>query len=58
MKIDKERATNLWEGGLLDTEIAEIMNCTKAAVCIWRKKNDLPHNRWLVNGKSEGNKKC
>ena len=61
MKINKEEAVVLWNKGLLDTEIAKQMNCSKEAVCIWRKKNDLPHNRWITcMGKTitGGNKTC
>lgn len=49
MKIDKEEATRLWNNGLLDTEIAEQMNCSKGAVCNWRTRNDLPNNRGIFD---------
>lgn len=55
MKIDKAKALKLWENGLLDTEIAKIMNCTKVAVCLWRRKYELPHNRWLTSKKGRKN---
>ena len=49
MKIDKEEATALWNNGLVDPEIAEHFNCSKAAVSIWRKKNDLPSNKGIFD---------
>ena len=59
MKIIKEEATKLWNNGLLDTEIAEQMNCSKVAVCIWRRKNDLPSNRGIFDwGGGKVNKKA
>lgn len=57
MKINKKEAMDLWNNGLLDTEIAKHFNCSKVAVCVWRRKNDLPHNRWLVSGKTTGGKR-
>ena len=49
MKINKEEAVALWNDGLLDTEIAKRFNCSKEAVSIWRKKNELPSNKGIFD---------
>jgi len=49
VKIDKEEAIKLWQDGLLDTEIAKHFNCSKEAVGIWRRKNDLPSNKGIFD---------
>ena len=38
----------LWNNGLLDPQIAKHFNCSKVAVSIWRKQNDLPSNKAIV----------
>ena len=69
MKIIKDEAVKLWNNGLLDTEIAEQMNCSKEAVYYWRKRNDLTSNRGIFDwggrkqrrtykGPLGGNKTC
>ena len=49
MKINKDKAIKLWQDGLLDTEIAKHFSCSKSAVTIWRRKNDLPSNKGIFN---------
>jgi len=44
MKIDNEKAIQLWERGLLDKEIAQELGCIPNSVSYWRKRNDLPSN--------------
>ena len=51
MKIIKEEATKLWNNGLLDTEIAEQMNCSEVAIRQWRKRNYLESNLAIARGK-------
>ena len=51
MKITKEEATKLWNNGLLDTEIAEQMNCSEVAIRQWRKRNYLESNLAIAKGK-------
>ena len=51
MKITKEEATKLWNNGLLDTEIAEQMNCSEVAIRQWRKRNYLESNLAIARGK-------
>lgn len=44
LKINKEEATALWNNGLLDTEIAKRLNCSKATIQQWRQRNNLKNN--------------
>jgi uncharacterized protein YjcR len=44
MKINKEEATKLYMDGLLDTEIAKRLNCSKATIQKWRQRNNLKSN--------------
>ena len=53
MKIITEEAVKLWWDGKLDTEIAEHFNCSKGAVSIWRKRNDMPSNRGIFDWKTD-----
>ena len=57
MKINKAEALTLWSNGLVDPEIAKHFNCSKVAVSIWRKRNDLPSNKgifdWGVHKESQ-----
>ena len=43
--IDREQALKLYEMGLSDPEIADILLVDKQNVCYWRRRNGLPANR-------------
>ena len=51
MKINKAVATALWNNGLLDAEIAEHFNCSRATVIIWRNRNGLLNNKTIARNK-------
>ena len=40
----KKRVRKLYHTGLTDKEIADELGVTRAAVSLWRKRNDLPRN--------------
>jgi hypothetical protein len=56
IKINTEKATEMWENGALDTEIAAEMNCSKVAVCLRRKRNDMKSNRDLFGTRERENR--
>ena len=47
-----ERLEELYNEGLNDKEIAEKTGVSKIAVCRWRHRNKLPHNRYANKPKS------
>ena len=51
MKIIAEEAMTLWNNGLLDTEIAEHFNCSKATIQQWRQRNYLKSNSVIARNK-------
>ena len=52
MKIDKEEATKLYLDGLLDTEIAKHLNCSKTTIQQWRQRNNLKSNSVIAQNKN------
>ena len=48
-KPDFEKAFKLWNDGLLDKEIAEILNCKEKRITAWRNQNDYPTNRGIFS---------
>ena len=54
MKVNHEKATQLWELGKVDKEIAIEMGCCAALVCDWRRKNKLPSNVGIFNWDKDG----
>ena len=51
--IDHEKALQLWRDGLLDSQIAKELGCTKSSVWGWRQRNDLPTNKGLFDWRKE-----
>lgn len=44
MRINKVEVRKLWLEGLLDTEIAECLNCAEITIKRWRQQNNLKSN--------------
>ena len=55
LKMDREKAMELYRQGKIDREIAEATGVVKETVTNWRKKNGLPANggRRKKNGQSK-----
>ena len=51
-RIDPDRALELYNKGLCDSEIAKEFGTTRNAVTVWRKKNSLPLNVKVKRGES------
>ena len=52
--INTTHATQLWNDGLIDREIAAKLNCVVGTVRRWRDKNDLPSNAGIFNWDPHG----
>ena len=54
-KIDDSVATKLWENGLNDREIGELMGFSSGAVTGWRNRNDYPTNQGIFSWRRDKN---
>lgn len=48
-RIDKEKATKLWERGLLAKEMAKELNCTVKGVTNFMKKHGMASNAGIFD---------
>jgi len=55
IKINEEKATKLWEDGLLDRDIARILKCRESSIWNWRKKRGMSSNKNVFNQKEVRN---
>ena len=50
-KINAEKAMKMYLNGLSDVEIARNLKLSHSTICKWRKRNNLPSNREVRNGR-------
>jgi hypothetical protein len=48
-RFDEEKATVLYMAGMLDGEIGKSVGVNSQSICLWRERNDLPHNKKLFD---------
>ena len=47
--IDEQKATELWNLGLLDREICEQLGCNRKSFANWRRKRGMESNKGIFS---------
>ena len=53
-KLDSEKVIRLWNNGLLDKEIAELLGCSKKSISNYRQHHGMPSNFGIFKWDKEG----